>query len=145
MEFRNERSDKCWWTSAEVDMCLAKFLIMFLAPLERANMVAGTEVSCSSSMPRSLLVKGFAGGCLSTRRPTLGIRGGAHRPFGRCTHWRFGYQSSSMCSEPPSGRESDCQCVSWPAGRVVFERIGQQSLVDLLDLVLAKVDHCIGW
>ena len=35
--------------------------------------------------------------------------------------------------------------MSWPAGRVVFERIGQQSLVDLLDLVLAKVDYCIGW
>ena len=27
VEFRNERSDKCWWKFAEVDMCLARLLM----------------------------------------------------------------------------------------------------------------------
>ena len=27
VDFRNERSDKCWWKSAEVDMCLVRLII----------------------------------------------------------------------------------------------------------------------
>ena len=52
-----------------------------------------------------------------------------------------------MCNEPPSGRGSNCQCVSWQLGEqcmsaeALEERVGQHSLVDLLARVLAKVDH----